>query len=166
MLFLACGGKLEHLDGVLQFPLEPSEQYNHALSCAWVIQTNSTKVLNITFTRFDLEDSAECQFDWVQIHDGRNSAAHNIGRFCGSQLPKGGNIITTTNSVYIWFRSDTRLAKHGFSLNWTTIDPGLLFSLILLFEKYQFCCSLWWEDFRLVLRDDPISWISWKLSVK
>lgn len=59
-----------------------------------------------------------------QIHDGKNSAAHNIGRFCGSKLPKGGNIITTTNLVYIWFRSDTKLSKDGFALNWTTIDPG------------------------------------------
>lgn len=63
----ACGGRLEGFDGFLQFPLDPNQQYNHALSCAWIIQTNSSKVLNITFTKFDLEQSVECQYDWVQV---------------------------------------------------------------------------------------------------
>lgn len=65
--FLACGGKLESLDGVLQFPLDQDQFYSHTLNCAWLIQTNSTKVLNITFTKFDIEDSKECQYDWLQV---------------------------------------------------------------------------------------------------
>lgn len=56
-----------------------------------------------------------------KIHDGQNSAAHNLGRFCGSKLPgTNGHIITTGNKIYLWFRSDSRTNKAGFSLTWTS----------------------------------------------
>jgi cubilin len=58
-----------------------------------------------------------------QIHDGRSSASHMIGRFCGTTLPKGGNIISTHNSLYLWFRSDNSTAHEGFELTWDSIDP-------------------------------------------
>jgi cubilin len=47
-----------------------------------------------------------------------------IGRFCGDTLPKGGNIITTHNQLYLWFRSDNSTAHEGFELSWESIDPG------------------------------------------
>lgn len=80
----------------------------------------------VTFTKFNLERSHECRFDWLQIHDGRSSASYVIGRFCGTDLPKGGNIISTQNMLYFWFRSDNSTSNVGFELNWTSIPPGKL----------------------------------------
>lgn len=114
-----CGGHISDPLGHLRYP--PNGTYNGNSRCAWVITTNRTKVLNITFTNFALETSSECQFDWLQIHDGPNSASHLIGRFCGTILPK--NIITTRNSVYMWFRSDKEHNLDGFELTWKSIDP-------------------------------------------
>lgn len=59
-----------------------------------------------------------------QIHDGPTSGSYQIGRFCGNRLPKGGNIVSTHNALYLWFRSDSSLAKEGFELHWTSIAPG------------------------------------------
>lgn len=47
-----------------------------------------------------------------------------IGRFCGSTLPKGGNIISTHNLLYFWFRSDNTTSHEGFELTWNSIDPS------------------------------------------
>lgn len=47
-----------------------------------------------------------------------------IGRFCGSELPKNGNFISTHNQVYLWFRSDNSTAHSGFELSWESMDPG------------------------------------------
>lgn len=117
----ACSGLRSGLNGTLKYPSDGN--YPENISCVWLLSTNSTKVLNVTFTKFDLEQSRECRFDWLQIHDGRSSAAHSIGRFCGNQLPKGGNIISTHNVLYLWFRSDNSTSHDGFELNWNSIDP-------------------------------------------
>lgn len=116
-----CGGTLSDTMGRLTYPL--SGQYDHNSQCAWIIRTNESMVLNVTFKNFDLEDSTECRFDWLQINDGLSSADQLIGRFCGSNKPLGGNFISTTNNLYLWFRSDNSTVKMGFDLMWTSIPP-------------------------------------------
>ena len=100
--------------------------YHNNARCAWLIRVNVTQVINVTFTKFSVEPGAiqnDCRFDWLQIHDGRSSANHMIGRFCGSALPNNGNIISTHNVLYLWFRSDNATAHEGFSLTWKAIEP-------------------------------------------
>ncbi|KAE8741998.1 hypothetical protein FOCC_FOCC012478 [Frankliniella occidentalis] len=58
------------------------------------------------------------------IHDGPTSGAHQVGRFCGNQLPKKGNIVSTSHTLYLWFRSDLNIGSRGFELHWTSIAPG------------------------------------------
>ena len=60
--------------------------------------------VNVTFLEFHLEDHNDHCHDWLQIHDGRDSTAHLIGRFCGANNPP--NFVSTTNKVYMWFDSD------------------------------------------------------------
>lgn len=118
----SCGGIRNSFNGTLKYPIDGN--YPHNAGCVWLISTNISKVLNVTFTKFNLEQSNECRFDWLQIHDGRSSVSQSIGRFCGDQLPKGGTIISTQNVLYLWFRSDNSSSNDGFELNWTSIDPG------------------------------------------
>lgn len=61
----ACGGVLNGLTGTLKYP--PSENYPHNSRCAWLIKTNVTQVLNVTITKFNLENSQDCRFDWLQV---------------------------------------------------------------------------------------------------
>lgn len=117
-----CGGFLQNEEGSIIYPLTNST-YNHNSICAWVIQTERDKVLNVTFSKFNLEVSPECGYDFLQIHDGRSTASQIIGRFCGNDLPKGGNIISSHNNMYFWFRSDSSVAKDGFALHWTSTNP-------------------------------------------
>nr|XP_012218853.1 PREDICTED: cubilin-like [Linepithema humile] len=118
-----CGGVLRNLMGVLQFPMGGST-YQHGLSCAWVLITEPSKVLNITFTSFNLEQSTGCKFDFLQIHDGRNAGSQMINRFCGSTLPNGnGNIVSSHNALYLWFHSDNSVSSDGFTFHWNTINP-------------------------------------------
>uniref|UniRef100_A0A182RN21 Cubilin n=1 Tax=Anopheles funestus TaxID=62324 RepID=A0A182RN21_ANOFN len=121
----ACGGIRYQLNGTLRYP-EFNGTYNHNARCAWLIKTNDTQVLDVTFTQFNLEvpvGSGECKYDWLQIHDGRTSAAQIIGRFCGNELPRGGNFQSTHNMLYLWFRSDNSTAHDGFELQWKSINP-------------------------------------------
>lgn len=123
-----CGGIIRDYSGILTYP-SMSVTYQHDLSCAFVIVTNSSLVLNVTFISFDLESTPGCRHDFLQIHDGGNAAGHQLGRFCGTKLPLDGNIITTHNMIYLWLNTDSSMAKTGFSLHWNSIEPvcgGLL----------------------------------------
>lgn len=99
--------------------------YMSRKNCAWVIKTNSMKVLNITITNFNIGTSGSCRYDWVQMHDGSNTVAPLIGRFCGNTPPLNGTVITNTHSLYIWYRRDDNAAKSNdkMSLTWSSINP-------------------------------------------
>lgn len=120
--FSSCNGMLSAPSGRLRYPPEGTG-YEHNAQCAWVIRTNESLVVNVTFNSFDLEDSTECRFDWLQINDGRSAAAQIIGRYCGNHLPHGGSIISSGNQLYLWFRSDNSTAKEGFDLTWSSMQP-------------------------------------------
>lgn len=74
-----------------------------------------------------------------QIHDGRSSSSYMIGRFCGKSLPKNGNIISTHNQLYLWFRSDNSTAHEGFELSWESIDPGEKFPKLFNLKSCSKC---------------------------
>ncbi|XP_012062648.1 PREDICTED: cubilin [Atta cephalotes] len=119
----ACGGVLRNPMGTLQFPMGGST-YQHGLSCAWVLITEPSKVLNVTFTSFNLEQSTDCKFDFLQIHDGRNAGSQMINRFCGHTLPnENGTIISSHNTLYLWFHSDNSISHDGFTFRWKSIEP-------------------------------------------
>lgn len=130
-----CGGVLNSIEGRLAYPAT-SGTYQHNSRCAWLIATNVTKVLNVTFEQFNVEDSIECRFDWLQIHDGPSPESRSIGRFCGNSLPNGGVIMSTHNKLYLWFRSDNTTSHAGFVLTWTSIDPSEY-----LFFIHFYCCK-------------------------
>ncbi|XP_069688891.1 cubilin [Periplaneta americana] len=115
----SCGGVFTDLSGTITFPRSGSVEYGHNINCAWVIITNTTKVLQLNFTKFDLERSPNCQLDFLQVHDGRSAGAHMIGRFCNT-IP---NITSTHNKIYLWFRTDHSVARGGISFNWNSTDP-------------------------------------------
>ncbi|XP_064556077.1 cubilin homolog [Drosophila montana] len=120
--FSSCNAMLSGLSGRLRYP-PAGNSYEHNAQCAWVIRTNESLVLNVTFHSFHVEDSTDCRFDWLQINDGRSAAAQIIGRYCGNHMPHGGNIISSSNQLYLWFRSDASTAHAGFDLSWQSMAP-------------------------------------------
>nr|CAD7455080.1 unnamed protein product [Timema tahoe] len=121
--YTGCGGILSTEQGTLKFPNSGSSFYSTQMNCAWIIVVNTTKVINITFSSFNLEKSTTCSFDWLQIHDGSGAGDHMIGRYCGDKLPKNGTIISTHNYLYLWFRSDYSRVGEGFELTWNSTEP-------------------------------------------
>ncbi|VEN61021.1 unnamed protein product, partial [Callosobruchus maculatus] len=118
----ACGGIWRKNSGTVKYP--PSNFYssNNAVSCAWTLIVNSTQVLNITFKDFNLKDGVDCRQEFFEIHDGHNSAAPTLGRFCGKHFTNGSIISSTHNSIYLWFRS-TNVGSSSFELAYEAVAP-------------------------------------------
>uniref|UniRef100_A0A0A1WR72 Cubilin n=1 Tax=Zeugodacus cucurbitae TaxID=28588 RepID=A0A0A1WR72_ZEUCU len=116
-----CGSIIQQRSGVLSYPPNDGD-YLPNERCAWIIRTNIAQILNVTFSRFELEPTTDCNKDWLQLHDGRSLASRLIGRFCGNSLPLGGNIQTSQNALFFWFRSDNETTGAGFNLTWTSMN--------------------------------------------
>lgn len=106
--------------GDLRYPTDGATEYAPQERCAWLLRTTPQQVLNLTFVSFDLEEDAECSRDWLQIHDGNSLASQMIGRFCGKELPLGGNIVSSQNQLFFWFRTDNATNRPGFQMTWHT----------------------------------------------
>ncbi|MCJ8728547.1 hypothetical protein PDJAM_G00005700 [Pangasius djambal] len=117
-----CGGVLEGPSGTFSYPNTPGhDQYDHMVSCAWVVRTDADKILRITFPFFDLEHSSTCSFDFLQIHDGESASAYMLGKYCGTNAP--AELFSSHNSLYFWFRSDHIINKGGFTVAWQSQAP-------------------------------------------
>ncbi|KAM6900418.1 cubilin [Xenentodon cancila] len=117
-----CGGDLSGPAGSFSYPNTPGhDEYDHQVSCAWVIRTDPDKVLTITFPYFHLESSTNCNFDFLQIHDGDSASSYVIGKYCGQNNPP--ELHSSHNSLYFWFRSDHSVSGGGFTVAWQSQDP-------------------------------------------
>lgn len=74
--------------------------------------------------------SIEPNYDFLYIYDGSDSSAHLIGSFQDSKLPE--KIESTSNFMYLAFRSDGSVSYTGFHLEY----KGTLKSTLLLFVAY------------------------------
>ncbi|KAM4718445.1 cubilin [Anableps anableps] len=117
-----CGGQLTDPAGSFSYPNNPGhDEYDHLVSCTWVVRTNPNKVLRITFPFFHLESSTNCNFDFLQIHDGNSPSAYILGKYCGQNNPQ--ELFSSHNSLYFWFRSDHSNNAGGFRIVWESQDP-------------------------------------------
>ncbi|KAJ6666703.1 hypothetical protein lerEdw1_020427 [Lerista edwardsae] len=116
-----CGGQLSGLSGSFSYPNNPGARQNNRVSCAWVIRTRYDKILRITFPFFRLAESSSCRADFLQIHDGESPSAHMLGKYCGSSHPE--ELLSSHNSLYIWFYSDHRINDGGFTVHWASQQP-------------------------------------------
>uniref|UniRef100_A0A8C0J8V6 Cubilin n=1 Tax=Chelonoidis abingdonii TaxID=106734 RepID=A0A8C0J8V6_CHEAB len=64
---------------------------------------------------------SNCNFDFLQIHDGDSASAYMLGKYCGSSHPP--ELFSTHNSLYFWFRSDHTINAGGFTVKWESQEP-------------------------------------------
>lgn len=72
-------------------------------------------------TDFILENS-RCQYDFLEIRNGRTYSSPLIGTYCGMDIPR--QIISHTNNLYLRFKSDSSRSDRGFQIYWETVATG------------------------------------------
>ena len=70
--------------------------------------------MSVSLTRYSF--SIEPNYDFLYIYDGPDSSAHLIGSFQDSKLPE--KIESTSNFMYLAFRSDGSVSYTGFHLEY------------------------------------------------
>lgn len=60
--------------------------YDDRADCDWSIEAEPGKILHLTFLTFEVEDEAECGYDYVEIYNGLDDSGQSYGRFCGNSV--------------------------------------------------------------------------------
>uniref|UniRef100_A0A670I673 CUB domain containing protein 2 n=1 Tax=Podarcis muralis TaxID=64176 RepID=A0A670I673_PODMU len=105
-----CGGVLTGLSGSITSPDYP-ENYPNNAECHWVIQATSNSVIKLIFVDFQMENSEQCNFDYVAIFDGPTMGDTLLGHFCGHVKPPD---ISSAQELLVVFKSDFNIAGRGF----------------------------------------------------
>ena len=72
---LDCGGRISLADdavGIIESPDFDSGSYNHSTECIWIVGGSSLqRTISLQFLNLSLEDHGECNYDMVEIREGK-----------------------------------------------------------------------------------------------
>ena len=77
----------------------------------------------MTFRNFSLENHPECNFDYVDILNGRDVNSPSIGKLCGTTVPQP--FTSQSNGIRIIFKTDYSVSANGFKIQYNFVTDGL-----------------------------------------
>ncbi|XP_012058439.1 PREDICTED: uncharacterized protein LOC105621579 [Atta cephalotes] len=96
------------------------ELYPNSTDCVRVLEADKGMLLKLDFRdEFELEDSPDCRFDFLEIRDGQYGYSNLLGNFCGTNFPP--EITSKTRYLWLRFHSDENIEGKGFKAVWNTI---------------------------------------------
>lgn len=58
--------------------------YPGGSDCEWVIVAEEGYGVELIFQTFEIEEEADCGYDYMELFDGYDGTAPRLGRYCGS----------------------------------------------------------------------------------
>ncbi|KAK3106526.1 hypothetical protein FSP39_021900 [Pinctada imbricata] len=116
-----CNNRLTTYSGVIESPNFP-DPYPHNRNCTWIIDTTLGNTVNVSFSHFDVEGDANCQYDYLELRDGALMTSPLLSKVCGTELP--APLASSGEMMWINFISDFSVAQNGFRLEWLTNGCG------------------------------------------
>uniref|UniRef100_A0A671W3P3 Metalloendopeptidase n=1 Tax=Sparus aurata TaxID=8175 RepID=A0A671W3P3_SPAAU len=116
-----CGGSLKA-------EVKTKDLYSHAQfgdnnypggsDCLWVVSAEKGYGVEIIFQVFEIEEEADCGYDYVELYDGADIKSPRLGRYCGSGAPE--EVFSAGDSILLKFHSDDSINKKGFHVRYTS----------------------------------------------
>ncbi|KAG2466898.1 TLL1 protein, partial [Polypterus senegalus] len=116
-----CGGRLKA-------ETKQKDLYSHAqfgdnnypgqMDCEWMITAEKGYGIELTFQTFEVEEEADCGYDYIELFNGYDSTAQRFGRFCGSGPPE--EIYSSGDTLLLHFHTDDTINKKGFHIRYTS----------------------------------------------
>ncbi|CAF96612.1 unnamed protein product, partial [Tetraodon nigroviridis] len=114
-----CGGRLKaeirqkNLYSHSQFG---DNNYPGHTECEWLLSAEQGYGIELSFITFEVEEEADCGYDYIELYNGYEPNSHRLGRFCGSGPREG--IYSPGSVMLIRFHSDDTISKKGFHLRY------------------------------------------------
>ena len=113
--------------GTFHSPHYPGD-YSSNNDCLYtMVADDATSRIELNFETFHLQDSKNCESDYIQVYDGDSTDSplmyNNLqlgGRFCGSVKPPV--TMSTTKVLTVRFHSNGNISKSGFFASWKKVE--------------------------------------------
>ena len=124
-LLLVCGGAFTANNGIITSPNYPSF-HPVDIECVYKITVAAGNKVQLYFRDFNIEAHSRCAYDYLEIRDGTSATSPLIGGrlWCGNVLPP--TAVSSSNTLYMKFKSDISIATAGFAIAYTSSPRGLL----------------------------------------
>lgn len=97
------------------------ESYPLNAECVWILETSPGNQIKLEFTSFELESSANCDGDYLEIRED-SGVGKLIGVYCSFVI----DVITSDKKLWIKFRSDATGTAKGFVAEYNFIHGNVL----------------------------------------
>ena len=118
LVFLVRRFVLTKESGYIYNPNYP-RKYQNNIDYMWTIRAAGRYRISLRFNFFDLQESVNCQNDFLAIYDGSNENYPLINRFCGSKSPS--IIQSKRNVVSIRMKTNKDIVGGGFVISFKRI---------------------------------------------
>uniref|UniRef100_A0A7N6APJ2 Metalloendopeptidase n=1 Tax=Anabas testudineus TaxID=64144 RepID=A0A7N6APJ2_ANATE len=114
-----CGGRLKadarhkNLYSHSQFG---DNNYPGHTDCEWLLTAEQGYGIELSFITFEVEEEADCGYDYIELYNGYDSNSHRLGRFCGSGPRE--DIYSPGDAMLIRFHTDDTISKKGFHIRY------------------------------------------------
>ena len=116
-----------HANSTLRTFNSPSHPgtYPASITCTYLFTAPRGHRIELTFSTFRLEGaSPSCSNDYILVRDGPSEKSALIKRLCATKNP--GPIISSANSIYLFFVSNDQFVFQGFMGTYRTASEGEL----------------------------------------
>ncbi|XP_035298709.1 cubilin isoform X2 [Cricetulus griseus] len=116
-----CNREYNQGFGNLKSPGWPQE-YDNNLDCIIILRAPQNHTISLFFYWFELEDSTQCQHDYLEVRNGSTGSSPLLNKYCGSLLPSP--VFSQSNELYLRFKTDTSVTLPGYDIIWTSSPSG------------------------------------------
>uniref|UniRef100_A0A7N8YI92 Metalloendopeptidase n=1 Tax=Mastacembelus armatus TaxID=205130 RepID=A0A7N8YI92_9TELE len=116
---MKCGGRLKaearqkNLYSHSQFG---DNNYPGHTDCEWLLMAEQGYGIELSFITFEVEEEADCGYDYIELYSGYDANSHRLGRFCGSGPRE--EIYLPGDAMLIRFHTDDTISKKGFHIRY------------------------------------------------
>lgn len=126
-LISGCNETLTSINDTFHSPNYP-RTYPDGQYCSWRIKINTTQRIRLIFTNFTLQ--YESGTDELYVYDGENATGKILGVFYGAHPPPEEGIFSSSNHLFVMFRSDSKGSYAGFNVSYYGVSFPSKYSLI------------------------------------
>ena len=115
----SCYNTNNEVSETINTPNYPSNYPNNK-QCSWKITGPIRTKIQIQNFFYDLEPNSACRYDYLKIYDGPSSSSNRNALLCGDSS-FGEGMTSSSNTLFLEFRSDSSSTYKGFQLYYTII---------------------------------------------
>ena len=130
-----CDGTYDNDKNEITTPNYP-RSYPHSKECNWNIEVPQGRNIELEFNDFRLESESRCNYDYLQVFDGRSSSSRAInGKLCGHSKPS--KIMSSGNALFLYWKSDSATSDQGFEISATLTGKYILKYIYRAYKSFK-----------------------------